>query len=114
MLSTAALRGLSENDGMAGRFDQTRAQADLIAMAGQPLGAGFEIGLVLRLRGNAGKTDVVAQFLYEAILVTLEVVEHGLHRGLSTSVGARKEVRMAEVQECSREAHKHTVWGWET
>src|SRR5262245_15151379 len=96
VLSAAASRGLSEDDGMAGRFDQTRAQADLIAMVGQPLGAGFQIRFVLRLSGDTGKTDVVAQFLYEAMLVFLEVVEHGLHRGLSTNLGARKEVRMAE------------------
>jgi hypothetical protein len=48
-------------------------------MGRQPIGAGTHIGFMLRLRRDAGKTQVVAKFQKKALLVLGQVIEHFLH-----------------------------------
>jgi hypothetical protein len=45
----------------------------------EPAGAGAQILFVLRLRGDAGEAEVIAQLGHETGLVAFQVIEHGLH-----------------------------------
>ena len=70
---------MRQHDRVSGRRDHARDQSNLFAVILQPASAGFEVRLVLRLRGDAWKTDVVAQFLHEAALIFFKVIENSLH-----------------------------------
>ena len=54
---------------MAGGRANSRVEADLAAVFDEPFGAGAQILFVLRLRGDAGEAEIVAQFRDEAGLV---------------------------------------------
>jgi len=71
--------GLGDDNGMAGSGAQARVEADSPAMVHEPAGAGAQILFVLRLRGDAGEAEVIAQFRHEAGLVAFQVIEHDLH-----------------------------------
>jgi hypothetical protein len=45
---------------------QTGFEANLLAMSHQPFGAGLEVWSMLRLGGDAGKTNVLAEFVDKA------------------------------------------------
>jgi hypothetical protein len=64
---------------MAGGGTKARVEADGFAVAHEPLGAGLHILGVLRLRGDAGEADVIAEFVNEALLVALQVIQGQLH-----------------------------------
>ena len=68
-----------DDEGVAGGGVQARFEADLPGVVHEPSGAGAQILLVLRLRGDTGKAEVIAQFGHEAGLVAFQVIEHGLH-----------------------------------
>jgi hypothetical protein len=64
---------------MAGGGAQARVEADVPAMIYEPGGAGAQILFMLRLGGDTGKAEVIAQLGHEAGLVAFQVIEHGLH-----------------------------------
>ena len=64
---------------MAGGGAQARVEADMPAMVHEPAGAGAQILFVLRLGGDAGEAEIIAQLGHEAGLVAFQVIEHDLH-----------------------------------
>jgi len=72
-------RRLSDDDRMALRRAQARLQSDGPAVFDKPAGGGFDIGPVMALCRNAGKTEIVTQFADEAGFVFLEVGQDILH-----------------------------------
>ena len=48
-------------------------------MVHEPFGAGAQIVFVLRLRGDAGEAEVIAQFRHEAGLVFFQVFDNCFH-----------------------------------
>ena len=64
---------------MAGGRADARVEADLAAVFGEPFGAGAHILFMLRLGGDAGEAEVIAQLGHEAGLVAFQVIEHHLH-----------------------------------
>ena len=50
-------------------------------MVHKPAGAGAHILVMLRLRGDAGEAQVIAQFRDEAGLILFQIIEHELHGG---------------------------------
>ena len=72
-------RRFGDDDGMAGGGAQARVEADLPGMVHEPSGAGAHILFMLRLGGDAGKAEIIAQLGHEAGLVAFQIIEHGLH-----------------------------------
>ncbi len=64
---------------MSRRRANPRVEADVLAMRHEPFRAGEQILLVLRLRGDAGKAQVVAKFREKTFLVLFQVIENRLH-----------------------------------
>ncbi len=75
----ARARSFGDDDGMAGGGAKAGAQADCVAMAQEPLGAGSHVGAVLRLGGDAGKADVINQFPDETGLIFPQVTNYFVH-----------------------------------
>jgi hypothetical protein len=48
-------------------------------MVHEPAGASAQILFMLRLGGDAGEAEIIAQLGHEAGLVAFQVIEHGLH-----------------------------------
>src|ERR1035437_1701707 len=71
--------GLGDDDGMPGSWTKLRTQSNLAAVFHQPFGAGFHVGAMLWLRGNAGETDVFAQLVHEARLMVAQIIQHQFH-----------------------------------
>ena len=67
---------------------ELRFQSYAFAFLDEPLGAAFDILLVLRLGRDAWKAHVIAEFLYETFLVGFEIIENSLHVVLVALVGA--------------------------
>ena len=74
------------HDGMALSGTEPGIQADVAAVPGDPFGAGQEVRLVLRLSGDAGETDVLAELVDRALLVFFEIIEDGKHAKTQCSV----------------------------
>ena len=72
-------RCFGDDDGMAGGRAQARVEADVPGMVHEPSGAGAHVLFMLRLGGDAGKAEVIAQFGHETGLVAFQVIEHDLH-----------------------------------
>jgi hypothetical protein len=54
-------------------------EADVLAMFGQPAGTGLQILFMLRLGGDAGEAEELAQLGHEPGLVAFQIIEHQLH-----------------------------------
>ena len=85
-------RRLGDDNGVAFGRAEARLEANLAAVAQQPLGAGGEILLVLGLGGHAGEAQVFAQFADEACFVLLEVIENRLHGAVCSSGGGGRQM----------------------
>ena len=66
-----ALR-FGDDDGMSGGRADFCFESDFAAMVHEPFGAGAQIFFMLRLRGDAGEAEVIAQFRDEAGLVVFQ------------------------------------------
>jgi hypothetical protein len=64
---------------MAGGRADFRVKSDGVAMGDKPFGAGAKIIFMLRLGGDAGEAEVIAQFGHEARLVLFQVIKDDLH-----------------------------------
>jgi len=76
---TFAARRLRDDDGVAFGRAELGFEADVATAFHQPVGARDEILLVFGLRGDAGKAEVIAQFINEPRFVLLQVIEDRLH-----------------------------------
>jgi hypothetical protein len=70
---------LGDDDGMTGGRTNFCLESDFAAMGDEPFGAGAQIFFVLRLRGDAGEAEVIAQLGHEAGLVVFQVIKNDLH-----------------------------------
>ena len=70
---------MRDDDRVAIGWAQPRTQADGLAMIHQPAGCRFDFGAVMALGGNAGETEIVAQFADETGFVFTQVGQDVLH-----------------------------------
>ena len=82
-----------DDDGVAVRRAKVCLQSNLAAMRGEPSGASLQVLAMLRLGGNAGKADVVAEFTDESGLVLVEIVNDRLHGELCSKREGKKQRR---------------------
>src|SRR5260370_10534702 len=87
--------GLGKEERFARRGEKARAQSGLGVLLQQPLRARGQVLLVLGFRGDAGKTNVVAEFLDEPALISLEIIEDSLHRRFVARPAQRSKVTAA-------------------
>ena len=73
-------RSFGDDNGVPLRRAQPSFKTDILAVFHYPLGARVQILAMLRLGRNAGESDILTEFIDEAGLVPLEVVDNGLHR----------------------------------
>jgi hypothetical protein len=64
---------------MSGSRADFRVESDFAAMVHEPLGTGAQIFFVLRLCGDAGEAEVIAEFRDKAGLVLFQVIKDNLH-----------------------------------
>ncbi len=68
-----------DDRGMTGGRANLGFEADSFAMFDKPLCAGCHIRFVIRLRGDAGKSEVLAQFVEKALFILINVFQNGVH-----------------------------------
>ena len=68
-----------QHDGMAIGRANPCVEADVAAVLREPFGAREHVCFVLRLRGDAGKTEECAQLSHKPGLVAFQIIEHDLH-----------------------------------
>src|SRR6185369_12438593 len=75
-------RSFGDDDRVSLGRAEARIEADILGVVDDPFGAGLEVGTMLRLGGNAGEPDIIAELVDEARLIGPQVVGDALHREL--------------------------------
>ena len=72
-------RGFRQHDGVAVGRTEARVEADLFAMFDEPSGACGQVLAMPRLRGDARVADVLAEFVHEPLLMTIQIIQDNIH-----------------------------------
>ncbi len=83
----ALAEGAGQDDGVAAGGMHLGVQTDLLAVLQQPCGTGDEIALVLRLGGDAGESDIVAEVLKEPLLILIQILQNFFHSECLAELG---------------------------